>query len=105
MLDSLKAKEEIEDTKRNADHLFSSTKVNFLFLFYCFALDFQCNILNTVFLVHNVMILAGAYPTLMGVNLCMNFLTSSTRAAMNTFIDKDIQLSAIAYDVVMMTHF
>ena len=51
------------------------------------------------------MILGGAYPTLMGVNLCMNLLTSSTRAAMNTFIDKDIQLSAIAYDVVMMSHF
>jgi len=88
MLHSLKAKEEIEDTKRNIDNLFSSTKVNFLFLLIVLAWIFllnKCNILNTVFLVHNVMILAGAYATLMGVNLCVNFLLPSTPAAINTF--------------------
>ena len=63
----------------------------------------KCIILNTVFLVHNIVILAGVSATLMGVNFCVNFLMSSTRAAMNTFdecdlFEKAMQFSVIAHD-------
>ena len=37
MLDSVEVKDEIEDAKRNIDHLFLSTKVNLLFLFLVFS--------------------------------------------------------------------
>lgn len=70
MFDSVEVKEEIEDAKRNIDNLFLRTKVNLLFLFIVLLwilLLKKCIILNTVFLVHNVMILAGVYATLMGV--------------------------------------
>ena len=106
MLDSVEVKEEIEDAKRNIDNLFLSTKVNLLFLFIVLLWIFllkKCIILNTVYLVHNGMILVGVYATLMGVNFYMNFLMSSTRAAMNTFHECDLfnkatQLSVIASD-------
>ena len=57
----------------------------------------KCIILNTVCLVHNVMILVGVYAT---VTFYVNFLVYSTRAAMNTFhecdlFDKATQLSVI----------
>ena len=106
MLDSVEVKEEIEDAKRNIDNLFLSTKVNLLFLLIVLLWIFllkKCIILNTVFLVHNIMILAGVYATLMGVNFCVNFLMSSTRAAMNTLdecdlFEKAMQFSVIAHD-------
>ncbi|KAK2551987.1 hypothetical protein P5673_026993 [Acropora cervicornis] len=106
MLDSVEVKEEIEDSKRNIDNLFLSTKVNLLFLLIVLLWIFllkKCIILNTVFLVHNVMILVGVYATLMGVNFCMNFLMSSIRAATSTFhecdlVDKATQLPVIAND-------
>ena len=95
MLDSVEVKEEIEDAKRNIDNLFFSTKVNLLFLLI---------VLLWIFLLKKcVMILVGVYATLMGVNFYMNFLMSSTRAAMNTFHECDLfnkatQLSVIAND-------
>ena len=64
MFDSVEVKEEIEDAKRNFDNLFLSTKVNLFFLFIVvlwILLLKICIILNTVFLVHNVMILAEVY--------------------------------------------
>ena len=80
MLDSVEVKDEIEDAKRNIDNTFLSTKVNLLFVLLVLLLIFllkKCIILNTVFLVHNIVILAGVYATLMGVNFCVNFLMSS----------------------------
>ena len=104
MLDSVEVKEEIEDA--NIDNIFLSTKVNLLFLLIVLLWIFllkKCIILNTVFLVHDIMILAGVYAILMGVNFCVNFLMSSTLAAMNTFdecdlFEKAMQFSVIAHD-------
>ena len=106
LLDSVEVKEETEDAKRNIDNIFLSTKVNLLFLLIVLLWIFllkKCIILNTVFLVHNIVILAGVSATLMSVNFCVNFLMSSTRAAMNTFdecdlFEKAMQFSVIAHD-------
>ena len=59
----------------------------------------KCIILNSVFLIHIVIILASVYATLLGVT----FLMSSTEAAMNSLhecdiFEKAIQLSVIVHD-------
>lgn len=80
-----------------------NTKINLIFLFIALLLIILFNkwiILDTVFSVYNVMILASVYATFLGVNFCINLLMSSTQDAFDEcdIFDKAIQLSVIVHD-------
>ena len=105
MLDSLDSKERSYDNSTNGFN-FTIRKVNSMFVFIVVVWIFFFNkymIQNSVFFVYIASMLSIVYATVLWANFYVKLLTSSAKAAVNSFdecnvFEKAAQLSVIVYD-------